>query len=164
MRLLAVALVLAMAGCLGGPDAELPGVYTDSSITDEFTCGALLFPQGCVIVRFPEVHSGCEPEVPGYVVCNGTVAWQAESDDVVPGSRLHVEVNGTAVADCPAPCSLAGNASFSHHFDSPGETHPWNVTVRAWLQVPGDVPEATGEFRLTASFVLRTEPRGALSA
>jgi hypothetical protein len=166
VRTAALLVALALAGCLAGdgPDARLPGVATDATITDELDCGALLFPSGCALVRFPEVHSGCDPEVPGYVVCNGTVAWQAESGSVVAGSRLLVSVNGTQAGSCAAPCSLAGNASFVHRFGSPGETHPWNVSVLARLDVPGDVPAAGGSFRLTASFVVRAEDRDSLSA
>lgn len=156
---------LVLAGCTAGdgPEARLPGVFTDSRIADEFTCGALLFPQGCVIVRFPGVRSGCEPEVPGYIVCNGTVSWSATSGAVVPGSRLVVTVNGTEVDACDAPCTVSGNASFLHHFDAAGERHRWNVSVLARLVVPGDAPEAGGSFRLTAAFVVRTEPPGALT-
>lgn len=166
MRVAAVAAILLLAGCTagGGPDARLPGVRTDATITDDFTCGALLFPRGCVLVRFPTVQSGCDPEVPGYVACNGTVAWTAESGTVVPGSRLVVAVNGTEAGSCEAPCGLAGNASFSKRFEGPGETEPWNVSVHARLVVPGDATEAGGEFSLTARFVVRTEPSGALAS
>ena len=158
-------LALALAGCTagGGPDARLPGVYTDSAIEDEFTCGALLFPHGCAIVRFPAVHSGCEPEVPGYVACNGTIAWSATAGAAVPGSQLVVRVNGTSAGSCEAPCTLHGNASFDHHFDAAGQRHAWNVSVLATLAAPGAVPEAGGSFRLTAAFVVRTEPPGSLA-
>lgn len=154
----------ALAGCSGGPDARLPGVFTDAAIHDEFSCSPLLGPQGCPIVRFPEVHSGCDPEVPGYVVCNGTVEWDASVAAAAPGTRLVAELNGTGVGACEAPCRLTGNASFVHHFDGAGERQPWNVSVLARLDVSGSAPGAGGFFRLTAEFVVRTEPPGSLSA
>lgn len=161
-----VVLGMAVAGC-GGPDARLPGVYTDSAVEDDFTCGALLAAEGCVIVRFPKVRSGCEPEVPGYVVCNATITWTATSGAALPGSVLRVAVNGTEVEGCAPgpgfPCHVQGLSVFTHHFDGPGERHAWNHTVRAWLEVPGGVPETGGEFTLALTMQVRTEPRDAAS-
>lgn len=155
----ALALTLLLAGC-SSPDATLPGVYTDSAITDKFRCGALLGPDGCVIVRFDEVHSGCSPEVPGYVECNATVEWSATSGAALPGSRLVVEVNGTEVGDCEVPqgrtCRVAGVTNMTHSFDGPGERHPWTLEVRARLEGPA-IPEATGEFTLRLDLVMRTQ-------
>ena len=163
---LAMAAAVGQAGCAQAPEARLPGVFTHSEVVDDFRCGELLFAAGCVIVRVPAVDSGCVPEVPGYVVCNATVAWSVESGAVAPQSRLSVAVNGTpaggtCMANPGATCRLDGTANFTHRFDGPGERHSWNVTVVARLDAPGDAAATTGEFTLTVRMLVRTEGRGA---
>jgi hypothetical protein len=160
-------LATALAGCSGeAPDAVLPGVRTESTVTDSFRCGELLFPAGCVIVRIGHVDSGCAPEAPGYVVCNATLDWAAETGAAVPQTTLRVTVNGTdpgdsCMANPGAKCTLQGRASFTHHFDGPGEEHAWTVTVAARADAPGDPAPATGEFTLRVDMLVRTEATSA---
>lgn len=154
--------VTALSGCSDvGPDAVLPGVTTESQVSDEFRCGELLFAAGCVIVRIPHVDSGCVPEIPGYVVCNATVFWSATSGAVAPQTRLRATVNGTAAGSCTAnpgaTCSLEGNATFTHSFSGPGEEHAWTVVVAARADAPGDPGPMTGDFTLTVNMLVRTE-------
>lgn len=169
----AVALAaLVLAGCAGPgldlPDDDLPGVYTDTDVRDDFRCGELLFAQGCVIVRIPHVESGCSPEVGGYVVCNATLEWTAESGAVVPGSRLSVLAGGEEGPGCDAapgePCSVSGTLNHTRHFDSPGQEETWNVTIEAALAAPGDSPATTGHFTLTLTMRIRTEEAHALTS
>jgi hypothetical protein len=157
----------ALAGCSdAGPDAVLPGVRTESTVTDSFRCGELLLAAGCVIVRVERVDSGCAPEAPGYVVCNATLHWTAETGAAAPQTRLTASVNGTDVGDActanpGARCTLQGELSFRHHFDGPGEEHPWTVSITARAETPGDAPPATGEFTLTLAMLVRTEETSA---
>lgn len=170
LALLALA-ATSLAGCTGGdgPDAVLPGVRTDTTVTDSFRCGELLTAAGCVIVRVPHVDSGCAPEVPGYVVCNGMLEWTAETGAAAPQTRLTVSVNGTdaggpCTANPGARCSLAGTANFTHHFTRPGQEHRWTVTISARADAPGDPAPATGEFTLDIVMVVRTEDAEAADA
>lgn len=165
---------LALAGCTAGsgsgplPDDRLPGVRTETAVRDEIRCGALLFPQGCPIVRAERADSGCAPEAGGYVVCDATLAWSAESGAAVPGSRLVVSLNGTEAGRCAPgpgdPCRLAGNATYTHHFGGPGEADEWLVALTARLEAPAGAPEAEGEFVLVLAMRVRTEGAGALAA
>jgi hypothetical protein len=156
----------ALAGCSSlevvGPDDDLPGVRTTTTLDDDFRCGALLFPQGCVIVRIPHVDSGCSPEVGGYVLCDATLDWVAGSGAVLPGSRLSVAVNGTERGTCePAPgepCQVSGSLNQTHHFGGPGQNETWRFIIDARLSSPGDAPETTGHFTLTIDMLVRTEP------
>ena len=170
MRVVLPVLLLAataLAGCSAdGPDAVLPGVRTESTVTDSFRCGELLFAAGCVIVRVGRVESGCSPEVPGYVVCNATLEWTAETGAVAPQTRLTVSVNGTATGDScmanpGATCMLSGIANFTHRFDGAGEEHAWSVTIAAQADAPGDPGPMTGEFTLRIDMVVRTEEASA---
>lgn len=158
------------AGCAdGGPDAVLPGVRTESTVTDSFRCGELLFAAGCVIVRVQHVDSGCAPEVPGYVVCNATLRWRAETGAVAPQTELTVTVNGTqaggsCTANPGATCDLGDEVGFTHRFDGPGEEHRWSVEIVARADAPGDPGPATGEFTLQLNMVVRTEETSAADA
>lgn len=158
---------IALAGCsTHGPDAILPGVRTESTVTDSFRCGELLFTAGCVIVHVGRVESGCSPEVPGYMVCNGTMEWMAETGAVAPQTRLTVSVNGTETGDSCVPtpgakCFLEGAANFTHHFGGPGEEYAWSVAIAAQADVPGDAGPVTGEFTLRIDMVVRTEEASA---
>ena len=172
-RLLVVGLVaLVLSGCSGArldlPDHDLPGVYTDTDVRDEFRCGELLMPQGCVIVRVPHVESGCSPEVGGYVVCNATIEWTADSGAAVPGSHLSVVAGGVEVPSCDpepgSPCQVAGVLHSTRHFDSPGQDQTWTVAIEAVLDAPGDVPSTTGSFTLELEMRIRTEGPSALTS
>lgn len=174
MRLAAVAalLPLLLAGCTAGldgaPDGMLPGVRTETTVRDEIRCGALLFPQGCPIVRAERVESGCAPEVGGYAACDATLRWSAEAGAALPGSALVVALNGTEVGRCIAspgdPCRVAGDATYAHHFDGPGEADDWLVALTARLEAPAEAPEAEGEFVLVLAMRVRTEGAGALAS
>jgi hypothetical protein len=173
LRALAAFVIAAtsLAGCTGGdvPDAILPGVRTDTTVTDSFRCGELLMAAGCVIVRVPHVDSGCAPEVPGYVVCDATLEWTAETGAAAPQTRLSASVNGTDVGDsCTANpgaiCQLGGSVNFTHRFTGPGQEHRWSVTIVARADAPGDPAPATGEFSLDVVMVVRTEERSAAEA
>jgi hypothetical protein len=171
----ALALALAalmLAGCAGStldlPDDDLPGVYTDTDVRDGFRCGELLLAQGCVIVRIPHVDSGCSPEVGGYVVCNATLEWTAESGAVLPGSRLSVMAGGEEGPGCdPAPgtpCSVSGTLNHTRHFDAPGQEGTWNITIEAALTAPGDSPATTGHFTIELKMRIQTEEASALTS
>jgi hypothetical protein len=162
--------LLALSGCSGAdlPDGDLPGVRTETAITDDFRCGELLFTQGCVLVRIDHVESGCAPEVGGYTVCNATLSWTAESGAVVPGSRLVVTAGGNGTPGCqPAPgspCKVSGTLSHTHHFGGPGQEDPWTIVIAAELVAPGEPPLATGRFTLTLEMRVRTEPASAAAS
>jgi hypothetical protein len=165
--LAALPLLLALVAGCSAPDRELPGVRTDTRVTDSFQCGALVFPQGCPIVRLPRVESGCAPEAGGYVQCNATLGWEAESGAAVPGSRLEVRVGGQPAGGCDAgpeaPCSLRGNATFGHSFSGPGQKERWAASFVATLDPPGGAPQAGGTFSLTVEMTVRTEGGEALA-
>jgi hypothetical protein len=161
-----LALAALLAGC-AGPDRVLPGVRTDTHVTDSFQCGALVFPEGCPVVRVPRVDSGCAPEAGRYVLCNTTLEWTAASGAAVPGSRLDVRVGGEPAGSCePAPgrpCALRGNASYVHHFSGPGQKDVWDVGVVAALSSPGGSAQASGTFSLAVEMAVRTEGDEALT-
>lgn len=168
-RALALLLVLALPGCADvEPEVALPGVHTASTVTDSFRCGELLVPEGCPIVRFPTSDSGCVPELPGHVVCTALVNWTVVSGAAAPGSRLVVAVNGTESASCDVEpqgtCTLAGNATYRHGFDHPGQRAGWTLAVDARLEAPGAPATATGEFTLTLTLDFRTGAADAASA
>jgi hypothetical protein len=172
-RSLLLAALLALAGCsapadLDAPDDLLPGVRTETTIEDDLRCGALLFPQGCVIVRIERGDSGCAPEVGGYVMCNSTLDWSAESGAVEPGSRLRTAVGGVEGPSCDpvlgGPCRVAGAVADTHHFSGPGENHTWAVPFLAWLETPSGTSETSGSFSLQVVMVVRTEDEGELTS
>lgn len=167
-----VAALLAMAGCsapgLDPPDSLLPGVRTHTTVEDDFRCGALLFPQGCVIVRIDRAESGCAPEVGGYALCNATLEWSAESGAVEPGSRLRTAVAGIEGPSCVAqpgqPCRVAGSANFTHHFSGPGENGTWAIPFLAWLETTSGTAATSGDFSLQIVMAFRTEDERALTS
>lgn len=174
-RVPALVAAILTAGCLvagcSGPiltDHDLPGVYTETSTSGDFRCGELLFPHGCVIVRVPRVGSGCSPQPGGYVVCNATVGWMAESGAVLPGSRLSVSTDGNEAASCePAPrspCQVAGSVNRTRHFSGPGQNETWTILVQATLSAPGDAAATTGSFTLAIEMRVRTEPASAATS
>jgi hypothetical protein len=162
---------LALAGCTAGsdplPDDRLPGVRTETTVRDDLRCGALLFPHGCVVIRAERAESGCAPEVGGYVVCNATLDWSAESGAALPGSQLVVSFNGTEAGRCVAapgdPCRLVGNATYTHHFEGAGQADEWLVALTARLDAPGEASEAEGEFVLVLAMRVRTEGAASLA-
>lgn len=165
-RLACALVVAALSGCASPPDATLPGVRTESKVEDRFTCGPLLFAAGCTLVHIESVDSGCAPEVPGYVVCDATVWWNASSGSVTPGARLVTAVNGTAGPTCAPtpgqPCVVRGNVTFRHAFTGPDEQAPWDLTFTARLD--GAAGPAGGDFTLHLSMAMRTEPASATDA
>lgn len=166
------AAVLALAGCstpeLEPPDALLPGVRTETTVEDDFRCGALLFPQGCVIVRVDGAESGCAPELGGYVLCNATLEWSAESGAVEPGSRLRTAVGGNEGPSCDPfpgrPCRVDGAVNYTHHFSGPGENDTWAIPFLAWLETPSGTAGTAGDFSLQVVMVFRTEDGSALTS
>jgi hypothetical protein len=160
-------LAAALAGGAGcstplAADDELPGVYTETSVVDDFHCGELLVPHGCVVVRIPRVDSGCAPEVGGYVVCKASIEWTAESGAALPASRLEVVAGGNETTGCQAspgsPCRVSGILEHTRHFDGPGQQDTWAVSITARLTTPGGAPPAEGHFTLVLGLVIRTEP------
>jgi hypothetical protein len=163
----------ALAGCsapgdLQPPDDLLPGVRTDTTVEDDFRCGALLVPQGCVIVRIDRAESGCAPELGGYVMCNATLEWSAESGAVEPGSRLRTAVGGNEGPFCdplPAqPCRVDGTTNYTHRFLGPGENATWAVPFLAWLETPSGSAGTSGDFSLQLVMGFRTEDAAALTS
>jgi hypothetical protein len=172
-QLSALAAFAALAGCSGpggldAPDDLLPGVRTETTVDDEFRCGALLFPQGCAIVRIGRVESGCAPEVGGYVLCNATIDWSADSGAVEPGSRLRTAVAGVEGPSCDPlpgqPCRVEGSANYTHHFTGPGEKDTWAIPFTAWLETPSGSSETSGDFALQLVMVVRTEGEGEITS
>ncbi|MHB1260848.1 MAG: hypothetical protein ACYC2H_03945 [Thermoplasmatota archaeon] len=165
-----VLLAALAAGCAGPvlTDDDLPGVYTENTISDEFRCGELLFPHGCVIVRVPRVESGCSPELGGYVVCNATLDWSAESGAALPGSRLSVAADGNETPGCDpvpgTPCKVSGIVNRTRHFSGPGQEETWPIVIEATLSAPGDAAATTGSFTLTIEMRIRTEPTSAVTS
>ena len=166
LRLAAIlAASAALAGCLEGADASLPGVRLDSTVTDAFGCDPLLLAaDGCPVVRAEAVASGCAPESPGYVVCDAALNWSATGGSA--GSRLVTAINGTAGAGCaPAaanPCRVPGRLEWRRAFGKPGEAHWWNVTLDA--RVLGPEGRQQGWFALDVRMRVRTEPLSAVDA
>jgi hypothetical protein len=169
----ALALVsLLLGGCAGTalelPDNALPGVYTSTDIADDFRCGELLFPHGCVVVRIPHVDSGCSPELGGYVTCNATIEWSAQSGAALPGSRLSVVVDGEEGPSCePMPgssCTVSGILHRTQDFGQPGQEGTWSIVIEATLTAPGEAPATTGSFTLALEMGIRTEGPEAITS
>ena len=168
-----LAAMLALSGCSSPadvdlPDAFLPGIRTETDVETAFRCGALLFPQGCVIVQIDRVESGCAGEVGGYARCNATIEWSAASGAVEPGSSLRTAVAGVEGPSCDASpmlsCHVNGTVASSHRFSAPGQNTTWSIPILAWLEAPAGSAATTGEFSLTMTMVFRTEDEAALTS
>lgn len=161
-----------LGGCstpdLDTPDEILPGVRTDSRVSDSFRCGELLFAQGCVMVRIDRVASGCAPEVGGYVVCNATLDWSATAGAVEPGSRLRTAAGGVDGPTCEPmpgqPCRVTGSVNRTHHFAGPGEEDLWAIVFTASLETPASLASTSGEFTLAFEMHVRTDDTDAITS